>query len=286
MASTPSASALSAVLRCRGNIWSRNPSAKRPATSAYSLGLAGGALRDSALGRSGSEQETVWERLSLKERVVPGGRLTVACRTSGRLREKHSEGGNKCFPKLPPSQGPRSAAAGPPNTLCQLSSNLSAGDKSSGITDVIKNQTCADPRVFKVVFVRDRSVSAAGALEQKAGRIPGFVLSGWSALKTSCWSLTALMSRIVSGRLALICGSGGARRHLLRKEESAKPEELQVSPVKRVWSSSVSVLLQDKLKTCLCPLTGSWTNPHLLRGQLWTKDHTGQARLRRPKASA
>lgn len=31
MASAPSASALSAVLRCRGTVWSRNPPAKRPA---------------------------------------------------------------------------------------------------------------------------------------------------------------------------------------------------------------------------------------------------------------
>ncbi|KAK6326200.1 hypothetical protein J4Q44_G00018450 [Coregonus suidteri] len=44
MASTPSASALSAVLRCRGNILARNQAnKKRPGTSGYSLGLACGA---------------------------------------------------------------------------------------------------------------------------------------------------------------------------------------------------------------------------------------------------
>ncbi|KAF1388313.1 hypothetical protein PFLUV_G00088910 [Perca fluviatilis] len=57
MASTPSTSALSAVLRCRGNIWTRNPPTKRPATSAYSLGLTGG----SPVERTRSNQASAWE---------------------------------------------------------------------------------------------------------------------------------------------------------------------------------------------------------------------------------
>ncbi|GLD53097.1 uncharacterized protein AKAME5_000588700 [Lates japonicus] len=78
MASTPSASALSAVLRCRGNIWTRNPPTKRPATSGYSLGLAGGTLRDSPAERNRSNQVSAWEAFLQGERVAVGGGLTVA----------------------------------------------------------------------------------------------------------------------------------------------------------------------------------------------------------------
>ncbi|KAE8289156.1 hypothetical protein D5F01_LYC13036 [Larimichthys crocea] len=81
MASTPSASALSAVLRCRGNIWTRNPSTKRPANSVYSLGMAGGVLRDSPAERTRSNQAPAWEAFLQGERVVVGRRLNVACKS-------------------------------------------------------------------------------------------------------------------------------------------------------------------------------------------------------------
>ncbi|XP_054878849.1 uncharacterized protein LOC129353521 [Poeciliopsis prolifica] len=76
MASTPSASALSAVLRCRGNIWTRNPPTKRPASAAYSLGLAGGPLRDSPAERGGSSRGS--ERRIL--RLVSAAGLSVCCK--------------------------------------------------------------------------------------------------------------------------------------------------------------------------------------------------------------
>ncbi|KAJ4930659.1 hypothetical protein JOQ06_025650 [Pogonophryne albipinna] len=72
MASTPSASALSAVLRCRGNILTRNPLTKRPASSAYSLGLAGVCPTK----RAQSNQPSAWEAFL---QGVSGGRsVTVA----------------------------------------------------------------------------------------------------------------------------------------------------------------------------------------------------------------
>ncbi|XP_030248532.1 uncharacterized protein LOC115566721 isoform X2 [Sparus aurata] len=79
MASTPSASALSAVLRCRGKIWTRNPPTKRPAASVYSLGLSGGAVRDPPAERARSNQASAWEAFLRGERVVVGRRLAVAC---------------------------------------------------------------------------------------------------------------------------------------------------------------------------------------------------------------
>ncbi|XP_047454679.1 uncharacterized protein LOC125016296 [Mugil cephalus] len=232
MASTPSASALSAVLRCRGNIWSRNPSSKRPAASAYSLGLSGAALRDSRLGRAGTEQKSLWGSLPLKERVVPGGRLAVVCRRSGslggqRLREKDSVEVKKCFPKLSPSRGPRSAGAALHNAPArQLSTHLPATEKYSKM--MIKGQTCSDLRVCKVVFVRDSCGPTVFSLklpgtrvgwrEAAAGQIPGFVLSGWLTVRNTCLSLSGLVSRIVAVQLAVMCGD--AQRHLLRQEEN------------------------------------------------------------------
>ncbi|KAF3839510.1 hypothetical protein F7725_018227 [Dissostichus mawsoni] len=72
MASTPSASALSAVLRCRGNILTRNPPTKRPASSAYSLGLAGVCPAK----RARPNQSSAWEAFL---QGVSGGRsVTVA----------------------------------------------------------------------------------------------------------------------------------------------------------------------------------------------------------------
>ncbi|KAI9532131.1 hypothetical protein NQZ68_034336 [Dissostichus eleginoides] len=72
MASTPSASALSAVLRCRGNILTRNPPTKRPVSSAYSLGLAGVCPAK----RARPNQSSAWEAFL---QGVSGGRsVTVA----------------------------------------------------------------------------------------------------------------------------------------------------------------------------------------------------------------
>ncbi|CAB1452792.1 unnamed protein product [Pleuronectes platessa] len=76
MASTPSASALSAVVRCRGNIWARNPPTKRPASAGYSLGLAAGARRDPPADFNRPNRPSAWE---VGERAAAGGRLTVTC---------------------------------------------------------------------------------------------------------------------------------------------------------------------------------------------------------------
>ncbi|CAG02736.1 unnamed protein product [Tetraodon nigroviridis] len=56
MSSAPSAPALSAVLRCRGNIWRRNSPSKPPLSAAHSPATAASA----------------WEAASRRERVVTG----------------------------------------------------------------------------------------------------------------------------------------------------------------------------------------------------------------------
>ncbi|KAF7226518.1 uncharacterized protein [Nothobranchius furzeri] len=86
MASTPSASSLSAVLRCREEIWTRNLPAKRPA-AAYSLGLSGGVRGDAPAKPSGPNRGFEWRIFSRGERPVAGRGLYVACRWKTRGEE-------------------------------------------------------------------------------------------------------------------------------------------------------------------------------------------------------
>ncbi|KAF7653590.1 hypothetical protein LDENG_00081010 [Lucifuga dentata] len=129
MASTPSASALAAVLRCRGNILTRNPPTKRPATSAYNFGLTGERTR--------SNRASTWEILLRGQRVAVGKRLSVTY-VSSRLNDKVLR---KKDPLLQSSmfapEDARLAASGAKNALLvrqlarKLISNLFGKDKSS-----------------------------------------------------------------------------------------------------------------------------------------------------------
>lgn len=210
MASTPSASALSAVLRCRGNIWARNPPTKRPATSAYSLGLASGAVRDSPA------EESAWEAFLRGERVIVGRRLAVAfeCpRADVKVRrEKGSE--DICHPRL--SQSPRRARSAAPGVqsasvrqLSTLSLNLPGLDKCSKIIQTIKCETYA-AHICKIVLSQDGSELPAGVfkvsitapcLMENTGQIPSFMLTGWVTLKSACLSVTALVSEFMFTKL-------------------------------------------------------------------------------------
>lgn len=145
MASAPSASALSAVLRCRGNIWTRNPPTKRPASAAYSLGLAGGKLRDSPAERSGSSRGSEWRIPPRGERLVSAGGLSVSCRwDSG---ENDAPGGEdlRKKDKLSISNLSQSWLCAAPGghyaplqqLLLSLSSALQEGDRFSRIIHLI-----------------------------------------------------------------------------------------------------------------------------------------------------
>ncbi|XP_040899572.1 uncharacterized protein LOC121185470 [Toxotes jaculatrix] len=237
MASTPSASALSAVLRCRGNLWTRNPQTKRPPSSAYSLGLAGGALRDSPAERNRANQASVWEAFLRGERVVVGGRLTVEyklCHVDGKILRKKDfrEINNLYCSKLSySSEDAHSAAPGVQNALVRqqthkLTSDLPGIDKCS--TTIQMNKYAA--RVCKMVSLKEVTEFPAGVLKvsitapcfkENAGQSPSFVFTGWSALKSTCLSLTSLVSEFMFLRLAVLWRSssslacGDAPQHLL-----------------------------------------------------------------------
>ncbi|KAM9352845.1 uncharacterized protein ABDE67_005206 [Symphorus nematophorus] len=248
MASTPSASALSAVLRCRGNIWTRNPPTKRPATSVYSLGLGGGVVRDSPAERSRSKQASTGEAFLQGERVVVGRRLTVehkAPRVDVKVpRENYSRGFIKSsHPKL--SQSPGGARSGVQNALVRqlartLTSNLPGADKCSQLIHMIGYETYAT-HVCKIISAQEISELPAGVvklsitspcLAESAGQIPSFVLTGWTTLKSTCLSLTALVSDFMFVKLAVLCRSTGshddAPQHLL-DEKNIRNEALQAN---------------------------------------------------------
>lgn len=205
MASTPSASALSAVLRCRGKLWTRNPPTKRPTTSVYSLGIAGGVARISPAERDRVPEASAWEAFLKGERVSAGRALALQL-TSPRVDVKVRRGKDSwrcdtlCHPKLSQSLGDaHSAAPGvqkPP---------------ARQITPTIRCETlCA--HVCRIVIVQEEfDEYPAGALKVSirttcSGQGPHFVLCGWSTLTRTCFSLTALVSEFMLG---VLCGSSG-----------------------------------------------------------------------------
>lgn len=236
MASTPSASALSAVLRCRGNIWTRNPPAKRPASSAYGLGLAGGALRDSPGERSGSHQASAAEASPHGECVVVlvGRRLIVSDRVGGKVSREVS---GLRYPKL--SQSPGHAHSAAPALVRVLASRLSGNNKCSKIIQIKSEKYPAHIR--KSALVKDTSEISASVLKLSVasppclvGQIPSFMLNGWSVLRSTCLSVTCLVSKILFLNLGDVRSSGSspheAPRHLLcqRDERNSSSRSLQV----------------------------------------------------------
>lgn len=241
MASTPSASALSAVLRCRGNIWTRNPPTKRPASSAYSLGLAGGSPAE----RARSNQATAWEAFLQGDRVLVGRRLTVAYKSPPRVKDKDCREINKlCHPKLSQSaRDARSAVPSVQNALVRqlarrLTSNLPGRDKCSQIIQKIKYKTYAT-HICQIICAQEASDFPAGVLKVSIispclvgneRQIPSFVITGWSTLKSTCLSLTALVSEFMLLKLAVLWMS------------SSSPDDTQQNSINNTLQVSVTTL--------------------------------------------
>ncbi|XP_028985220.2 uncharacterized protein LOC114843135 [Betta splendens] len=214
MASTPSASALSAVLRCRGNVWTRNTPSKRPATAGYSLGLGVGTQRDAQPERARSSQTSAKAASLRGERVR--GRLLVAHTSprvdGGALRDEDVAGVKKSlYPKLWRLPARAQAARG-------LTPELRGAGTCSKITHFIQRETrresCARARhpsgaaagVLKV------SVASPVALEDAAHVL--------DALRSACVSVAALVSQLMLWKLR---GSTNARAaHLLCQEEERR----------------------------------------------------------------
>ncbi|KAM4581418.1 uncharacterized protein PAE49_005975 [Odontesthes bonariensis] len=242
MASTPSASSLSAVLRCRGNILTRNPPIKRPASAAYSLGLAGAALRDSSPARPGSKQASAWTVVPGGESVLAGGgRLAVSCRWDrvGKeiLKEEDYQKNDQLrHAKLSRSSGEEMSHSAPcvQSAVARgLKSVLLGRERCSKIIHMIKYEAHA-AHVCEIISVQGTGKLPPGGLKlsvtapflvDTSGGNSSLVLTGWSTLKNSCFSLTSLVSRLLLLKLAVLCGSGGGSRaapHAPRQQESIR----------------------------------------------------------------
>lgn len=219
MASTPSASALSAVLRCRGKLWTRNPPTKRPTASVYSLGIAGGVARISPAERDRAPEASAWEAFLKGERVSAGSALALEL-ASPRVDVKVRRGKDSrrcntlCHPKLSQSLGDtRSAVPGVQNPPARqlarrLLTYLPDIDTFCKITRTVRCETLR-AHVCKIVIVQEFDEYPAGALKVSirttcSGQGAHFVSRGWSTLKRTCFSLTALVSEFMLG---VLCGS-------------------------------------------------------------------------------
>lgn len=278
MASTPSASALSAVLRCQGNIWTRNPPTKRPATSAYSLGLSGGALRDFPAERNRSNQASGWEAFLRGGRVIPGGRLT---RVHGKMMKgKDCADRNQSRYPCTHSHSPGAERAAVPcvqNTVRKLAHTLTPVlctgiDECSQMLRMIKHHTYV-ARVCKIVFLGEMGEFRPGGLKvsitsprlmERTGHLPS--LPGWSTVRSTYLSLTALVSELVFLRLVMLwrCSSSSGSNAPPHLQRAVKKHVLQVSVV-----SDTHGHFHNRGQNLQCiiyngktfPLSGQWTNP-------------------------
>ncbi|XP_028437161.1 uncharacterized protein LOC114557728 [Perca flavescens] len=236
MASTPSTSALSAVLRCRGNIWTRNPPTKRPATSAYSLGLTGGSPAE----RTRSNQASAWEPSLQGDRALVGRVYKSPRVVVKMLREKDSNEMNTlCHPKRSQSAGDMHSS-GVQNALVRqqasrLTSNLPGLDTCSQIIRKINYKTCYATHICKIIFVQEMSefpvlnvLITSPCVMENARQIPSFVLTGWSTLKSSCVSLTALVSEFMFLKLAVLWRSSSSPDDALQ-HQNMKSNALQAN---------------------------------------------------------
>lgn len=237
MASTPSASALSAVLWCRGNIWTRNPPNKRPATSGYSLGLGSGTQRDSLTERTRSNQTSARGTFLQGHRVVVGRRLTVAYKSprvdGNMLREKDFREINKLvYSKL--SQSTRHAHSAAQNALVRqlarrMILKLPGVNKCSKIIHIIKCETYPD--ICKLAFLQETSGSPAGVLKVSimSPRLMKHAGQLLNTLKSTCLTLTALVSEVMLLWRPNSSREGASRHSLCHQDEKIiKHNVLQV----------------------------------------------------------
>lgn len=235
MASTSSAAALSAVLRCRGNIWSRNPSNKRPATAGYSLGLTAGAQRDPRAERSRSKRASVWDAFLQGDRVVVGRGLTASYKSPrlavNTLTEKGF--GEKKFAyskrSLPPEEMDLCDQSAPVRPLARRRVfKLPGVEACSKIILMLKYQTYAE-HLCKLASAEEISGAPAGVLNVSIVS-PRLVAHAGQLMKTvrsTCRSLPVL----VSGMMLLWRSKSspeGASQMLYQQDVKIKDSVLQV----------------------------------------------------------
>lgn len=233
-------------------------------------------MSDSPADRNRSHEASAWEAFLKGERVLAGRTLALALkrpRVDVKVqREKDSRESNKlCHPKLSQSLvDTHSAVSGVQNALArQLArrplSYLPEMDTFSKIIRTIRYKTLST-HVCKIVIVQEFNEYSAGALKvsimsaclmESSGQIPHFVLSSWSTLKRTCFSLTALVSEFMFLKLAVLCRSSSspdAPQHHL-DEKNFNNDALQVRVIfdiqnENTFFFTVVVTLLYSMKSC------------------------------------
>ncbi|XP_077577110.1 uncharacterized protein LOC144199384 [Stigmatopora nigra] len=182
MASTPSASALTSVLRCRGTVWTRNPPGKRTPTSARGqilLSLFGLAVRYDSPLRASSGPRCLREPLK--------GDPEADTRAAGSRGLDETTG------------RPSGGADGGVNATrlfrpCQI--------------NVFIRNTCESPGGVSGVACECGEVT------------PSFVEARRATVRSTCRSLQLLLTHIVRRRLALPCACARGRHRKIKTEDS------------------------------------------------------------------
>lgn len=231
MASAPSASALSAVLRCRGNIWKRNPQSTRPAAGVY------GGL---GMGRSTAPARADLLFRGREEASLGRRRVTLAFKShqdrAENVRDKTtSDFGKLRYPSVAQSSESARRAVVRGALVCQLARRLLSF--VPGWTDTF----CGG--VVRTISCRSRSfrssdiAQALGGLPIGALKVslisPCLASSHWTTLRSACLVLTALVSGVLCSRLALLFGSSSSEPAQLdqkKSEESDKQVDGQTHP--------------------------------------------------------
>lgn len=219
MSSAPSASALSAVLRCRRNIWTRNSPSKQPLTAAHSIGTAG-----SPAERARSRTASSWEAFALRERVMMGKILTVVFE-SLQVGFRAPRNNQVSDPKLWQVEA-RRAASGVPNVR-----NLPRTLKY-GCIDSFSSSNPLSALVFKL------SAKYSPVIMKTVGKMPFSALPGWSTLKKTCLSLTRLVSECLNMRFLVVL-----RRSSIRDLNA--PPHLQRQLAENIQNGSLKVSVRD-----------------------------------------
>lgn len=200
-------------------------------------------MRDPPAERARSKQASAWEAFLRGERVAVGRRLAVAYKSpkvdGEKLRGTDSrESDRSSRPRLsqPPGEA-RSAVPGVQNSLLRrlarkLTLNLPTAHKLSEMIQMVKCETHAT-NICTMAFDQEMSEFHPGVMKvsitspyvlDRTGLkgLPSFMFTGWSTLKSTCLSLTALVSELMLLKLMVLCRSSSSKdapQHLESQQE-------------------------------------------------------------------
>lgn len=245
MASAPSASALSAVLRCRGTIWKQNSQSTRPAVRVY--------------GSLGAGRTSVPARADLLlflrrgEQGSPGRRRVTLAFTTHQDHVKNAAGGkSRELAVLRHSRVVQSSGRAHFVVHRELVRRLAHGvfsflpswtDTFGGVVRTVVHRVPSSSP-WEVAVARNLGSLSQGALKvslasHEWGEIGGhaqcLTASSWEKVKKACLSLTALVSEVMCSSLSLLFCSSSSKPAQLDGQQSEECDH-QVDTEKKCGS--------------------------------------------------